>query len=172
MLLLNGCLGGGAVRPSYYYSRGSSASIEKKDSQKASSKHAKTSKTSVSKTDRNLIRAAERYLGVRYRYGGTTSRGFDCSGYIWRVFNDVGYDNFPRLSSQAMYKKGRAVSRSAAKVGDLCFFRGQSGRAVGHVGIYAGNGQFIHASSSRGIMYSPLSDTYWKPRFISFRRYN
>jgi cell wall-associated NlpC family hydrolase len=81
------------------------------------------------------IRYAKRYVGVRYRWGGTTPRGFDCSGYTRYVWKKAG-KTLPR-TSRAQYAKVRKISRAKARPGDLVFFKSSSGR-VYHVGIYAG----------------------------------
>lgn len=147
---------------------------EKKESTKTVEKKitpstGNTTENSVKKTENSsLKKVAESYLGVRYRYGGTTKKGIDCSGFIWRVFQGVGHKEFQRTSSSELYKMGKKVSRSALQLGDLCFFG--PGRSVNHVGIYMGNNKFIHASSSKGVTYSSLDNVYWKPRLIGFRR--
>lgn len=129
-------------------------------------KKSNTTKTQIKTT--SLKKAADSYLGVRYKYGGTSRKGLDCSGFIWRAFSDAGKRGVERTSSTELYKMGKSVSRSSLKQGDLCFFG--PGRKVNHVGIYMGNNKFIHASSSKGVTYSSLDNVYWKPRIIGFRR--
>jgi len=115
-----------------------------------------------------VIPAAKKYIGVPYKYGGTTTRGFDCSGYIRQVFNEVGV-SLPRTAAE-MYKKGSIVSKSDLHVGDLVFFN-TTGKPASHAGIYIGSGQFIHSSSSKGVTISNLSDPYyWGPRYIGAKR--
>ncbi len=111
---------------------------------------------------------ASKYIGIRYKYGGTTTKGFDCSGYVWRVYNDMGFD-FARSSSRVYFKKGKKVSRKHAKKGDLVFFK-ERGK-ISHVGIYLEDDRFIHSSSSRGIIESSLTNSYWKSKIAGFRRY-
>ncbi|WP_052569190.1 C40 family peptidase [Chitinivibrio alkaliphilus] len=124
--------------------------------------------TSPRKSSRRLERTARSYLGVPYEFGGTTRRGMDCSGFVYRVYTDLGYD-VSRLNSQGWYDHGgRRVSRNSLQVGDLCFF-GPS-RRINHVGFYVGNDSFIHASSSRGIVITSLDDPYWSARFVGCRR--
>lgn len=118
-----------------------------------------TSTTSASGAARRVVPAAERYIGVPYRYGGTSPEsGFDCSGFVQYVYGQQGVD-LPRTSRQ-MAGSGIAVeptSRSLA-VGDLMLFS-QGGR-ISHVAIYAGNGRFIHSSSSgKGVRYDNLGTT-------------
>jgi cell wall-associated NlpC family hydrolase len=102
------------------------------------------------------VPAAERYIGVPYRYGGTSPEsGFDCSGFVQYVYGQQGVD-LPRTSRQ-MAGSGIAVEPSVRSlaVGDLMLFS-QGGR-ISHVAIYAGNGRFIHSSSSgKGVRYDDL----------------
>jgi len=118
-----------------------------------------------------IKKSADKYLGSPYHYGGTTKRGFDCSGFVWRVYQDVGYTNFQREPSQAMFNRGKSISQNSAREGDLVFFYvPRSRKNIDHVGIYIGDEQFIHASSSKGIMYNKLTDVYWKDNFAGIKR--
>jgi hypothetical protein len=114
------------------------------------------STTSASGAARRVVPAAERYIGVPYLYGGTSPEsGFDCSGFVQYVYGQQGVD-LPRTSRQ-MAGAGIAVdpSRRSLAVGDLMLFS-QGGR-ISHVAIYAGNGRFIHSSSSgKGVRYDDL----------------
>jgi cell wall-associated NlpC family hydrolase len=118
--------------------------------------------------DSELKKIVDSYIGVPYRYGGTTRKGMDCSGFTWRVFTRLGYKNFPRTSSANLHKLGKRVSLRDAKPGDLVFFK-KWGR-VFHVGIYMGNKIFAHASSKKGITYTSLEDEYFGKRFNDIRR--
>lgn len=115
-----------------------------------------------------VVPAAKKYIGVPYKYGGTTASGFDCSGYIRQVFNEVGV-SLPRTAAE-MYQKGTSVSKNDLHVADLVFFN-TTGKPASHAGIYIGGGQFIHASSSKGITISNLNDPYyWGPKYIGAKR--
>ncbi len=115
-----------------------------------------------------LKRVVDSYKGVRYRPGGTTIRGMDCSGFVWKVFSTLGRIEIPRTSSAELYKMGRSVPLSKARLGDLVFFK-RRGR-IFHVGIYMGNNMFAHASSKQGIIYTSLDSDYFKRRFVGVRR--
>lgn len=114
-----------------------------------------------------ILSTAKKYIGVPYLFGGTTVKGFDCSGYVQFVFRQHG-KNLPR-SADIQFSAGRPVERNQLRSGDLVFFTTYE-PGPSHNGIYLGNGQFIHASSSRGVMISKLDESYWKPRYIGARR--
>lgn len=117
---------------------------------------------------RQLRKVAESYLGVRYLYGGTTRRGMDCSGFVWRVFRQLGSRHVPRSSSRIFYRQSKVVKVAFAKPGDLVFFA-RKGK-IFHVGIYMGKKKFIHASLERGVCYSKLDEAYYRKHFIGTRR--
>ena len=117
----------------------------------------------------NIVKTAKKQLGVKYSFGGTGKKGFDCSGFTMFVFRQNGM-NLPR-SSSAQYKLGRKISYRNGKPGDLIFFN-INGRGVSHVGIYLGNGKFIHApSSGKSIKIASLKINYWKKRYVAIARY-
>ncbi|MDF2874778.1 MAG: pgdS 3 [Sporomusa sp.] len=115
----------------------------------------------------NIVKTAEKYLKTPYRFGGESPAGFDCSGFVKYVYDRHG-KKLPR-TTDVQYKTGKKVARAGLKTGDLVFFATYASGAS-HVGIYTGNGKFIHASSSRGVMISQLNETYWKPRYLGARR--
>jgi cell wall-associated NlpC family hydrolase len=116
-----------------------------------------------------LLATASRQVGVRYRWGGMSRRGFDCSGFIGYVLRAVGV-SVPR-TTYAMWTDGRAVSRDQLKVGDVVFFT-TTRPGPSHAGIYIGNNQFIHASSGFGrVTVTSLDYRYYKPRYIGARRF-
>jgi probable lipoprotein NlpC len=108
------------------------------------------------------------WLGTPYLSGGTTKNGTDCSGFVSSVYLEKERMYIPRTTTEE-YKMGKDVTRDNLVIGDLVFFG--NGRRVSHVGIYVGRGNFIHASSSKGVTVSPLEDNYWKPKYMGARRY-
>lgn len=115
------------------------------------------------------VKLALQYKGKPYRYGGMSSRGFDCSGFTSYIYARLG-KRLPH-NSAAQSKVGRPVSRSQLKQGDLVFFRTRGGRRVSHVGIYIGNNQFVHASSGRGrVRVDTLGSGYYHQRYVGARR--
>lgn len=105
-------------------------------------------------TGSEIVAYAKQYLGYKYVYGGSTPKGFDCSGFTSYVYGHFGYSLTRTSASQA--SNGKAISKSDLQVGDLiCFARSSGSKTVGHVGIYIGGGQFIHAANSRkGVIIS------------------
>ena len=116
-----------------------------------------------------LLATSARYVGVRYRWGGMSPRGFDCSGFIGYVMRAVGV-SVPRTTG-AMWSTGRAVERSRLQVGDIVFFT-TTRPGPSHAGIYIGNNQFIHASSGFGrVTVTSMDYRYYRPRYLGARRF-
>ena len=115
----------------------------------------------------NLTRNAMRFLGVPYVFGGTSSNGFDCSGYVQHVFAMLG-KHIPR-TADAQYYAGKRVAGASMAPGDLVFFQTYAS-GPSHVGIYLGNDRFVHASSSRGVTVSSLHESYWSARYLGAKR--
>lgn len=116
---------------------------------------------------RRIISSAMDYMGVPYVFGGTSPYGFDCSGYVQYVFAHAGI-SLPR-TADVQYEEGTPVSTAELVPGDLVFFTTYT-YGASHVGIYVGDGNFIHASSSRGVTISSLSEAYYSSRYIGARR--
>lgn len=114
-----------------------------------------------------LQKVFNRYQGVPYRYGGTTSSGFDCSGFIRAAYREAFAHPLPRTTGE-MVSLGQAVGRSQLQPGDLVFF--DSNGQDGHAGIFMGDDRFIHASSSQGVTESSLRTRYWRDRYSQARR--
>ncbi|WP_028393477.1 C40 family peptidase [Bacillus cihuensis] len=121
-------------------------------------------------TEKDLLNIAKSHIGVPYLTGGTTPKGFDCSGFLVYVFNKIGV-SVPRTAAEQA-TVGKSVDKSALQPGDLVFFKntvsGKSG--VTHSGIYTGDNSFISATSSKGIAIVSLDNTYWAPKYAGAKR--
>jgi cell wall-associated NlpC family hydrolase len=113
-----------------------------------------------------LHRVAKSYLGVRYRWGGANRDGMDCSGFVQRVFEEAHRMQLPR-NSAAMARYGKKVDRDELKPGDLVFFKRVR---IDHVGIYMGEGYFIHSQSGIGVTYTKLDAPYFSEHFAEAKR--
>ncbi|WP_328515346.1 NlpC/P60 family protein [Marinobacterium marinum] len=105
--------------------------------------------------------------GVPYRLGGNDQRGVDCSGFIQQVFLQVNGLALPRTTAQQV-RQGQRIKRQHLQPADLVFFK--TGWRQRHAGIYLGNGEFMHASTSRGVMISRLDNPYWQDVWWTGRR--
>lgn len=122
---------------------------------------------SISTKAASIMSTAKQYIGVKYLWGGTTPAGFDCSGFTQYVFARNGI-SLPRVS-RGQYNLGKTVSLSNLQPGDLIFFSLAQDGNISHVGIYTGNGQFINASTSKGVTIYSLS-SYWTSRYVGAKR--
>jgi len=111
-------------------------------------------------------------IGTRYRFGGTSEAGFDCSGFIGYLFREEAGMNLPRSTREMINVDAPLVARNNLKPGDLLFFSTNGRGRVSHAGIYLGDDQFIHSSSRRsgGVRVDKLGDSYWSKTFIEAKR--
>ncbi|WP_240353230.1 C40 family peptidase [Cohnella algarum] len=114
-----------------------------------------------------LDNAINEVLGTPYKWGGTTVKGFDCSGFILYIFNQFNTE-LPRTSKDQS-QIGTKVEKEDLRPGDMVFFN-TDGKGVSHAGIYIGEGKFAHSSSSKGVSISKLSDSYYEKRYVTARR--
>ncbi|MFC6267599.1 C40 family peptidase [Frigoriflavimonas asaccharolytica] len=120
-----------------------------------------------------ILKDAEKYIGVPYKYAGNTSDGFDCSGLVCKVFIENDKKIARRSSDQAL--EGKEINNKEIRPGDLVFFATSGGTKVSHVGIVHtinsdGEITFIHASTSKGVMISSLNNKYWNKAYLFARR--
>lgn len=115
-----------------------------------------------------LRAAVQQWLGTPHRMGGNSHRGIDCSGFVQHLYKQVYGKSIPR-SSTLQVKQGHPISKNQLVPGDLVFFKPPY--KINHVGIYLGNQQFAHASASKGVIISDLTDHYWRDCYWTSRRY-
>jgi cell wall-associated NlpC family hydrolase len=108
------------------------------------------------------------FLGKPYSGRSSYETGLDCSHFVFKVFNKFDGRKLPRRTAE-QYRSGSPVLRRHLMFGDLVFFS-TDGRPISHVGIFVGSGEFIHASSSRGVIISKLSEKYWSKCYVGGRR--
>lgn len=139
--------------------------LTKATAQKAPAKKTTVKKVSNSVASSSLINNARALLGTPYRFGGASLSGFDCSGFTQYVFRQSG-KNISR-TTLGQYAETKKVSNP--QPGDLVFFAGTYRAGISHVGIYLGNGQFIHAAG-KNLRINNVNEAYWKKYFHSYRR--
>lgn len=118
-------------------------------------------------TNLSLLRYIEDWYGTRYRFGGNTKQGIDCSGFTCNLSNSVFGKNLPRTARQ-QFDAAQKIPTDYLQEGDLVFFNTRGG--VSHVGIYLSNNKFVHASTSSGVIISDLNEEYYRKRFVGAGR--
>lgn len=120
-------------------------------------------------TGQQILSKAQQYLGTPYVYGGATPAGFDCSGFVYYVLKSFGFSPYRTPADQ--YRQGTFVEKNNLQVGDIVFFANTYANGISHVGIYAGNGRFIHSPNSRSVVsYADLTSGYWAQHYYGARR--
>lgn len=115
----------------------------------------------------DLVTQYHAWKGTPYRLGGMDRSGIDCSGFVYRVFDDLYDLRLPR-TTEAQLESGTRIDRDELQIADLVFFK--TSWKSRHVGIYLGDGDFLHASTSRGVMISSLDNPYWRRHYLTSRR--
>ena len=118
--------------------------------------------------ERQLRSEVRQWEGTPHRMGGASRRGMDCSGFVQRLYQDI-FDQWIPRSTVLQVQSGQPIDRRQLRTGDLVFFKVPGkGR---HVGIYLGQSEFAHASTSRGVIISSLEDRFWRQAYWTARRY-
>ena len=115
----------------------------------------------------DVVKLAKSFIGTPYVWGGSTVNGFDCSGFIFYVYKQVGQE-IQRYSSEGYYNRSYYVNKP--QPGDLVFFENTYKKGISHLGIYLGDNQFIHAGDN-GVEITSLSNSYWKSKFDGFKQF-
>lgn len=117
-----------------------------------------------------LLESVDEWYGTKYRMGGTTKKGIDCSAFVQAVYLSTYMMTLPRTARE-QYRVSRIISATELKEGDLVFFNVNGARGgISHVGIYLRNNKFIHASASQGVTVSDLFDPYYLKKYIGAGR--
>lgn len=132
-----------------------------------------TPKNADSKTRKQLLSYGEKLIGTKYKYGGTTPKGFDCSGFTGYVYDKVNV-NISR-SSLAQAKMGKKIKTNEAKTGDLVFFTGTGRNKISHVAMVVSNNSdglvVIHSTTSKGVRKDNITHSkYWNPKLLYARQ--
>lgn len=118
---------------------------------------------------KQIVAEAEKYLGCPYVSGGASPEGFDCSGFVYYVLKQLGYS--PYRTCEDLNTMGTYVAKENLQPGDIVVFQNTYKAGISHVGIYVGNGQFIHSPNSRSVVsYADLTTGYWANHYYSARR--
>jgi len=152
LLMLNGC--------------GSRTGLLHQEEQLSSREHLGQKKNRI-----DIIRALEHHYknwqGTKYKMGGFSRSGIDCSGFVQLTYRELFGISLPRTTT-AQLKKGRRIAKSSLQAGDLVFFK--TGWSQKHVGIYLKDGLFMHASRSQGVIISSIGNQYWRRNFLDAKR--
>ncbi|HPE83851.1 MAG: C40 family peptidase [Aequorivita sp.] len=142
--------------------------VAKRDDENTS----ETSEESPKEIKKGIINYAKTFQGTRYKFGGTTDAGMDCSGLVYTAFQKENI-SLPRISRD-MAKKGILISFKDIEEGDLVFFKTSSRNTINHVGLVVeakrGEIKFIHSTTRAGVIISSLDEDYWKKAFVEVRR--
>lgn len=168
IFLLTNCI----VKKKTTYSKSRTITVEA-DANTNDKKPKSKRKVRKNETAERVVKSAMAFTGTRYKYGGTTKRGMDCSGLVHVSFIENGIE-FPRVSYQ-MADEGKKVSVGQVQKGDLLFFKtSRKGKRINHVGlVVAVDGddiRFIHSTTSRGVIVSSLREGYWNSAFVKASR--
>ena len=140
--------------------------IQQNAKQKSAKVKANQSKTTNSgkSGSQKVNQVYRQWVGTRYRLGGTSTAGIDCSAFVQKTMSGAFNVHLPRSTAEQRYS-GHSISKSDLQPGDLVFFRKNN-----HVGVYIGGGKFVHASTSQGVTTSSLSESYWARTYTQSRR--
>lgn len=115
-----------------------------------------------------VIEESKKYIGLKYQVAGKTPKGFDCSGFVGYIFKKSVGIILPG-SASTIFERGTEIEKKDLKVGDLVYFN-TGGKTISHIGIYLGNGEFIHSATSSGVIISSLGEHYYAQRYQGAKR--
>ncbi|WP_220720201.1 C40 family peptidase [Agarivorans litoreus] len=118
-------------------------------------------------TQQLMLQVHKQWQGTPYQLGGTTKAGIDCSAFVQHLYKDIYNQVLPR-TTEVQLKQGKAVSLNNIQTGDLIFFK--TSYKVRHVGVVYDQNHFLHASTSKGVIFSRIDNVYWAPKIIAIKR--
>lgn len=148
--------------PLALYSTTASASLSSKAA--TPTQLAKRAIPAQTNASQKVLNVYHQWAGTRYRLGGTTKAGIDCSAFVKATMSSAFNVHLPRSTAEQRHV-GRSISKSELRPGDLVFFRKNN-----HVGVYIGGGKFVHSGTSTGVTIASLSDKYWARTYTQSRR--
>jgi cell wall-associated NlpC family hydrolase len=150
------------------------ASQQPDRSEKLISQKPKDMLSHPSRQMKKVVGRAHQLIGAPYRWGGTSvSQGFDCSGLLVYLFRSEAGVHLPRTTASMLQSKARTIARNDLKSGDAVFFKHNGGARIKHVGLYIGNGRFIHAPrTGKTIRIDSLSNRYWASSYLTAKRFH
>lgn len=119
--------------------------------------------------DKQLLEKVNEWIGTPYRYGNSTKKGTDCSGFVTRIYKEVYGVDLSR-SSRSMFQDVKRVKKDQMQAGDLVFFRRSPKQPIYHVGIYLSEDKFVHSATNGGVMINSLQEAYYKKNFYAAGR--
>lgn len=169
LLILAGCI----VKKKTSYSKTKTVTVASKEGDTITKTTKKKRKKNKNEKVDKVVDKAMTFSGTRYRFGGTTKRGMDCSGLVYIALKENNI-SFPRVSHQ-MANEGKRIKLKDVEKGDLLFFKtSKSGKRINHVGLVVDvdgdDIRFIHSTSSRGVIVSSLREGFWNHSFIKATR--
>jgi probable lipoprotein NlpC len=132
--------------------------------------YAKTLGVNLTFTEnKQLLKKVKEWIGTPYRYGDSSKKGTDCSGFVTRIYKEVYGIDLSR-SSRSMFQDVTRVRKDQLQAGDLVFFRRSPKEPIYHVGIYLSDSKFVHSATNGGVMVNSLEETYYRKNFYSAGR--
>ncbi|RAU84045.1 C40 family peptidase [Pontibacter arcticus] len=121
--------------------------------------------------NKSLVKTAAKWIGTPYRYGSSSKRGTDCSGFVTSIYREVYGIDLSR-SSRSMFDDVERIKKDSMRTGDLVFFKRSPKQPIFHVGIYLKENKFIHSATNGGVMVSSLREPYYRKNFYAAGRVN
>jgi probable lipoprotein NlpC len=119
--------------------------------------------------DKDLLQKVNEWIGTPYRYGNSSKKGTDCSGFVTRIYKEVYGIDLGR-SSHSMFGDVKRVKKEQMQAGDIVFFRRSPKGPIYHVGIYLSDNKFVHSATNGGVMINSLTENYYKKNFFAAGR--